>query len=324
MIDIYTDINNSLLKQFIGNNQVVMIEMEKIASDEQAEIISKESLTKEAFADKENKMFPIYDKTSTLMSAMYIAAQADEVPVHIKEAAQQSCDFFGIEANLLAIEKVAEEKVTQLEPNDFIFPAAQKLPVVDSETYKMSETVFLKEANDMSVEDVIVGARKLIGKANQYGIESESDLQKLAMFNGVDRENLSNFVTDLYFQTGDSSLQETQDYITKEASEKELPAIALKIIKMYNNGEHKNIADLLKKISAEDKVKVIKILHKELPIEKVASIDKQQWEEFLVEDEITFKNDFGNFDKTAFEETLNYMTPNEQEMLLSFIENTIK
>jgi len=319
MVDIYTDTNNELLKEFIGNNELLVGELEKISSEQQSEIIPKEGLTKEAFADTENRMFPVYDKASTLMSALYVAAQPEEVPLFVKEAVQSSCDLFGIEANLTSIEKVASEKVINLEADDFIFPAAQKLPVVDEETYKMSETTFLKQANEMSVEDVLIGSRKLFGKAHQYNVEPDADIQKLAMFNGVDRENLSEYVTDLYFQSGNSKLQELNSYITKEASQDELPSIALEIIKMYNNKENKNVADLLKKLSAEDRKKVIKILNKEVDIEKVASINKNEWQDFFVEDEITFKDELGNFDKVAFEESLQYMTPTEQEMLLSFI-----
>jgi alkylhydroperoxidase/carboxymuconolactone decarboxylase family protein YurZ len=320
MVDIYTDKDNTVLKQFMAKHSYAVSELEKIASEEGVELLDKNELTKEAFADKENKMFPVYDKTSTLMSALYVAAQPDEIPVHVKEAVQKSCDIFGIEADLMNIEKVAEQKVNGLEQDDFVFPASRKLPVVDPETYSMSETVFLKEANDLEVEDVIIGARRLYAKAHQYNVTPDSNIEKLAMFNGVNREELSEYLNDVYFQTGNNNMRELKEYVTKEASANELPAIALEIIKMYNNGEGGQAANVLKRLSAEDKEKVIKILNKELGIEKIASIDKQTWKEMFIEDDIDFKDELGNFDKVAFERMLTQMTPTEQALLVKFIE----
>ena len=113
---------------------------------------------------------------------------------------------------------------------------------------------------------------------------------------------------------------EGKEYIVKEASINELPAIALEIIKMYNNGEGGQAANVLKRLSAEDKEKVIKTLNKELGIEKIASIDKQTWKEMFIEDDIDFKDELGNFDKVAFERMLTQMTPTEQALLVKFIE----
>jgi len=328
MVDFYTDTNQSLLKSFLRNNSELVGNLEKTAS-EGGEFIPKEELTKEAFADSVNRMFPIYDKNIANITAMYIMAQADEVPYYVKEAAQEACNIFGLDYDLVGFEKAASVQ-DELDSSDFIFPETKKLPVVDEETFNLSESVFLKVAEELSPEDVILGARRLIKKAEEFNLNYDKTLNKLGLVNGVDLYKLAELAQDVSLVFSGEEVPEEIETLIKTASSETVNITpedsayaAVELIKHVNEktGMSKT-ASLLYKIAAENKLDYVSLDGYNIPVDKIASIPEDEWREVLPYEEIAHFND-GSFDKKAFEELVGNMTPHEQDIIYGFIQKYI-
>jgi len=328
MVDFYTDTNQELLKSFLRNNPEFVDKLEKTAS-ESGEFIPKNELTKEAFADSVNKMFPVYDKNITNITAMYIMAQTDEVPYYVKEAAQEACNIFGLNYDLVGFEKTASVQ-EKLSSSDFIFPETRKLPVVDEETFNLSESVFLKVAEELSPEDVILGARRLIKKAEEFGLDYNKTLDKLGLVNGVDLYKLAELAQDVSLVfSGEKIPEEIESFIKTASAEtiKIVPEdsayIAVELIKHINEKTGINkTASLLYKVASENKFDYIALDGYNIPVDKIASIPEDEWREVLPYEEIAYFNN-GSFDKKAFEEFVSNMTPHEQDIIYGFIQKYI-
>jgi len=317
MYDIYTDINGEFLKEYLTQHPEEKKSLVKEASI-QEELIPKEELTPEAFADKDLMMFPIYSPATARISATYIKAQSDEVPFHVKEAAQKACDAFGLNVNVFEFKKEANLKAAPLNPADFIFPEIKKLPVVDEETYRMSEASFMKVANKLSMADVVSASRKFIKKASLFGIEPNKQIEKLAL---LDRrfspQEVHDECRERFLSTGDERYHELSEMV-KEASYKEIPLIVEQLILLDKEHNIEKTAEVITKLASEAKADIIVIDGVELPFDKVASIPQDEWKEVLPYEDIAFFNENG-FDKEKFEEFVKQAMPHEQDIILSFI-----
>jgi len=315
MVDMYTDKNNLVLKDFLKKNPEYLGELQKEASD--SELISADELTNEAFIDKTNRMFPAYSKESASISALYIMAQEDEIPDFIKQAAQERCDLFDLDFDLIGFKKVASAPA-ELTETDFIFPEKRKLPVVDEETFYASQNVFLKVANELSPEDLILGARRLIKKANEFNVDYNEQIELLAIKKGIDRNKLEKVAEDRYFNSFDNGYLQVKE-VVKTASTEELPTLLMTIMELDKHNNISKVSETLQKVASDNNNGIIIIGNIEIPEEKVASIPADEWKDVLPYEELGFLAD-GEFNKEAFEEEVNNFTPHEMDIITSFIQ----
>ena len=317
MVDFYSDTNQEILKEFIRRNPDTISVLEKNASDDSV-FIPKNELTKEAFADPVNKMFPVYNKHNTIISSMYIMAQADEVPMHVKEAAQEMCDVFGVDFDLVGFQKIASDNNVTLDETDFIFPEKRKLPVVDKETYNTSESVFLKVAAELNPNDLIIGARRFEKKAEVLGVKPSEEITRLSLRNGIDNMALSKEAENRYFETFDKGYLEIKE-IAKTASQDDVPTIMFALFELDKKNEVEKVAETINNIVFDEKNDIITIGNMEIPTEKVANIPEDEWREVLPYEDISFFSS-DEFDKKAFEEEVNNFTPHEKDIIISFVQ----
>jgi len=128
----YTDIQND-------EQMLVFQELVQGASGEVVGLLKSASLSedyddliKEAFADPENRAFPISSLPDTIISAIYLNSQ-DEVDPLVKEACNQALEEWGVpEETLRVTERL--EKTASDENVTYLLPNRKKLPVVDEET----------------------------------------------------------------------------------------------------------------------------------------------------------------------------------------------
>jgi len=317
MFDIYTDINGDFLRSYLAKHPEEKESLVKEASV-QEELIPKEELTPEAFADKDLMMFPIYSPATARISATYIKAQSDEVPFHVKEAAQKACDAFGLDVNVFEFKKEASIKAAPLNPTDFIFPEIKKLPVVNEETYRMSEASFMKVANKLSMADVVSASRRFIKKASLFGIEPSKEIEKMAL---LDRrfspQEVHDECRERFLSTGDERYNELAEMV-KEASYSQLPLIVEELILLDKEHNIEKTAEVITKLASEEKSDIIVVDGVELPFDKVAGIPQDEWREVLPYEDIAFFDENG-FNKEKFEEFVKQAMPHEQDIILSFI-----
>jgi len=325
MLDYYTDKNGSFIKEYLRTHPTDLSTLEKVANENE-EWLEPNSLTKEAFADRDNRALPIFSKTAAMTSALYVKAQADEIPFEVKERVQEACNIYGINTDVFGdspMQKLASEQVT-LSDNDFVFPEKQKLPMVDENTWNMSSDVFMKVAEELSLEDLVIGARRLIKKANELNIEANDELQKLALLDAhISKEDILKEAEYKFFETGDSR------YLTieKTAAERLLDnsySILSDLIALNRDNKIDNTKSTLLKVASISKDDIISIGSCDLPVEKIANIATDEWKEVLPYEEIaSFTDEEGSFDKTAFEHLYQNLTDIEQDIVSGFIQNKI-
>jgi len=321
MIDFYSDENGSFIKEYLKQNPTELDKLEKTASvNEEWPPFS--SLTKEAFADPINMKFPIFSKTAAHTSAIYAKAQADIVPLEVKERIQEACDIFEIDEDVLGYQKIASSNV-ELEDNDFIFPEQKKLPVVDKETWELSSDIFLKVAEELSFEDAVIGARRLIKKAHELNINMiPEELKRLSLKNvHISDEMLKKQSVELFLETGDSRFNEIAK--TASANDNKIEAIRTMIEICRENNMDKT-KTILSKIASVSKDDIITINGLNVHVDKIASIPEDEWKEVLPYEEIDYIfDDNGEFNKEAFEKIYNTLSDTEKDIIESFIQKRL-
>jgi len=326
MFDVYNDNGNEVIKSFLLQNKQYITELEKTASE--GEVILKNELTKEAFADQDNKMFPIYDKASTNLSSLYIMAQADEVPAHVKLAAQEACNAFDIDYDLVSFEKIASAKTTkELVADDFIFDKVQKLPVVDKETLDMSCRAFEKIAYELPFEDLVYGATRFLEKAASLDIELNDTYKKWALQGLINDNKFVKIATERLQETLNMDYKEVvesaQDSFTKVASYG-----ANAIVRMFeidsSIGLNKVAETLENIVELEPKSNLIEFQGDLFYADKIAGIPTDEWVDVLPAEEVNyFIPEEGEFDKVAFEHLANTFTPQESDIVKGFLQKYI-
>jgi len=190
--DIQTDESLAELAAFIPESN---LPKEAISLIKQANLDCEYGdLIKEAFADEENRMFPIYSPEETVLSAIYINNQTKEVPNIVKEACQNSLNEWGIEYIKIEapLKKTASADVNMEEV--MLLPSLGKLPAVDTNMLMKSAAVLSSHFNTLSVAQKVEGSVQLKkfaakygvsmtefdSKFNIYGLDANCDLGKLA------------------------------------------------------------------------------------------------------------------------------------------------
>jgi len=322
LVDYYTDTDGQVLKEFLSKNRVELSKLEKTAAAMDEGWPPYDTLTREAFADPVNKMFPIFSKTAAQISALYVKAQSDEVPMEVKERVQEACDLFDLDEDVIGFQKVAK-LMPKLAAEDFIFPEIRKLPVVDKETFELSQEVFTKIANELSFDDVVVGSRRLMQKAMQLGIDNlDPKIEKLAFVNEhINTGELSKIAHEKFLETGDNRYFEIMK-VANEVPSEEAHFLLREMINVDREHNIDNTADLIQKVATHKKDDIIRLGHSEVPVEKVAGIPEDEWKEVLPYQEIAFFTENG-FDKEAFEKLYYTMSPMEQEIIEAFIQKNM-
>lgn len=317
MVDFYNDNGQNILKEYLRNNPDEIKQLEKNASINE-DWPPFESLSKEAFADKNNLMFPVFSKTAAQISALYAKAQIDTIPVEVKEKIQEACDLFGLEEDILGYTKIAAAP-EELSKEDFIFPENKKLPVVDKNTWELSANVFLKIAEELSLEDAVIGARRLIKKANEFGIKPNKELDVLALKDKhISIESLKKEASNKFFETGDARYLEIEKIASNNINSNfDKLNFLVKLNRENNIDETKTV---LFKVASENKDDIINIDNQSIPVEKLASIPEEEWEEVLPYSNIgALLNEDNSFSKEAFEKLYSGLYDIEKDALKSFI-----
>jgi len=150
-------------------------------------------LIKEAFADQENRMFPIYSPEETALSAIYINQQKEDVPNIVKEACQSALDEWGIRH--IKIEEDLQKEAAAVDFGEtMLLPSLGKLPAVELPMLIKSAAILSGNFDNLSTVQKVEGSVQLKKFAmkhgvsmsefdprfNVYGLDAKCDLAKLS------------------------------------------------------------------------------------------------------------------------------------------------
>lgn len=230
MIDIQKDDTLSVLGARLRDPE------NKVAADllKEASIDNDMSdLVDEAFADRENRMFPIFSPEHAVMSALYM--QTQEVDPLVKEACDNALKDWGIEG--ISTDMKIEKENVGIPEDRFLIPSRMKLPVVDEETLEKSASALKGVFGQLKLPEKLKAAGKLYKFATEeYGVDPSSldeDVLKYALKVPCDLNKLASAVSDRYAET---HFEKYKDMITKIAALKEEIGGSISFDSSTNNG----------------------------------------------------------------------------------------
>ena len=216
---IYVDINND--ENFLLL-QEALIEMD-LPKEARAEIqkvdpdVDYSDLIKEAFADEENRMFPLATEEDTVLSAVYFLKQAESISDgSIKSKISEALSDWGID--YLSVDTMEKEASVLEQDPDFVLAKRKKLPVVDKDTLLKSASVFSSSINSLSLPERVEGAINLNKFATEYGVPFSSfgeDIGAYSLTRGCDLSKLSVSILDRLENVDAESAVKYEEMLTK-------------------------------------------------------------------------------------------------------------
>ncbi len=215
MIDIQNDEGLETLKNRLEDrSNLSAVELLKTASVD----VDFNDIINEAFADTENRKFPIYSPEMAVMSAMYM--QTQDVEPLVKQACLNSLKEWGIDD--ISTDMLLKEAAVEIPDEMFLIPSKRKLPAIDEETLQKSASTLIGHFASLSISDKVEASGQLYKIATtEYGIAPEDLDEKIVRYAQeapCDLNKLAMSVTERYAETHDAKYK---DMIQKIASLKE-------------------------------------------------------------------------------------------------------
>jgi hypothetical protein len=173
------------------------------------------NMVDEAFADKENRMFPIFTPEYATMSALYM--QTQDVDPLVKEACDKALKDWGIEG--ISTEMKIDSNHVGIPDDRFLIPSRMKLPVVDKDSLEKSASALNGVFGQLELPEKLKAAGKLYKFATEeYGMspnELSEDVLRYALRVPCDLNKLASSVSERYAET---HMDEYKEMITKIAN----------------------------------------------------------------------------------------------------------
>jgi hypothetical protein len=230
MIDIQTDNTLAVLGARLRDPEnIVAADLLKTASID----TDFSDLVDDAFADKENRRFPIFSPEYAAMSALYM--QVQEVDPLVKEACDKALRDWGIEG--ISTDMKIEKDAINVPEDRFLVPSRMKFPVVDEETLEKSASALKGVFHTLELPEKLKAAEKLYKFATmEYGVDPEEldeDILRYALKVPCDLNKLASAVSERYAET---HFDKYKDFIEKVASLKDDIGGSISFDESLNNG----------------------------------------------------------------------------------------
>ncbi len=316
LIDIYSDNNQEVLIKIAEDFPNIINRLTEVGT---VELQDKSGLTDNAFAWPEEKLYPIYTKEAALLSSVYM--EGVEVPAFVVENCIGACAAFGVDVEIGTMEKTAEEE--SLAASDFVLPGRRKLPVVDASTYTRSEGLFLRNLDDFSIDETIIGAKQLIKKASEIGVSSDDNLQKLSLNGQLNVAHATELSRSRYAETADPEYLSISERLAGQRYSS-VEKIAEWVNDLDTADRRNNIntsSAILSVMEPITKEEALLLGNIEIPFEKIAQIDEDEWTDILGRDDVDSLFKEGSLNNKKLVEIILDSSAIEYDILSSFIQN---
>ncbi len=196
------DIQNDDMLQILGErlrdpDNIVAADLLKSAS------ISEDysDLVDEAFADRENRKFPIFSPEYAAISAMHM--QVQDVKPLVKEACNKALADWGIEN--ISTSSIVETENQGIPLDRFLIPTKHKLPVIDEASLEKSASALKGIFGQLKLPEKLKAAEKLYKFATtEFGMspdDLDEDVLRYSLNASCDLNKLASSVSDRYAET---------------------------------------------------------------------------------------------------------------------------
>ncbi len=190
-------------------------------------------LVNEAFADQENRRFPIFSPEYTAMSALHM--QVQDVDPLVKEACDKALSDWGIHG--ISTDTIVDSENQGIPLDRFLIPTKHKLPVIDEASLEKSASALKGIFGQLKLPEKLKAAEKLYKFAtSEFGMspdDLDEDILRYSLNASCDLNKLANSISDRYAET--HSL-EYKNILHKVASLKDDVGGAISFDKDLNSG----------------------------------------------------------------------------------------
>ena len=272
-----------------------------------------DDLVKEAFADQENRRFPIFSPEMAVISAVYM--QHQDVDPLVKEACENALNEWGIEGvSCDRLEKTAS--FDEIPEDAFLLKEAQKFPVLDEETLEKSAYAVKSMLGKLGMPERVEACTNLYKKAvYEYGVDPVdlgAEVVSYAQEAPCSITKLAMAVNERHAETGYDGYEEFLEKIAKFANMEKSNYI---FDKSVNSGIAIDLFALDKEAGVIDKFDAIKdvfnspfYVNDEGELEKSASVSTVVIGEYYIPEDALekvardeFASEFPGFDEEVFD-----------------------
>jgi hypothetical protein len=216
MIDQNTDPTFSLLKQIVSARPGIKNQVKTASVGED----QRNRLPKTAFADPENRLFPVHTPEQAILSSAYAQKQANISP-SVRDRISGALEVHGCKVAVSLPEEDATEKVASEEV--YLLGRRKQFPIRGPEDVPQAASFFCKHAYKLNPEEASEAAALLVKTAG-FG-SSVPDLPiKVLQYAGLAKSDLgkaAEWIEARYEITEDKSYLKLASLLQKNATERE-------------------------------------------------------------------------------------------------------
>jgi hypothetical protein len=185
-----------------------------------------------------------------------------------------------------------------------------------------------KVASELDARDIIVSHRQLVKKAEEFGVDVSDEQRVLGLYGHIDGIAARSMLHDRYLATGDSTYTKIAEEIDTDYvyQHQKVASILIDIADLdTNNGVEESPYDTIRNIVVPgDDMDSLHINGREIPMEKVASIDPEDWTQIFPDSIVEEMFSTGDIDSALLGDIVDSSSEVEKEAMELFIVDKIR
>ena len=148
------------------------------------------ALPDSAFADPDNRKFPVHTAVHAALSCAY-SKLASDLPAPVANNIKVACEVFGLKDELFAVTKTAEAVFNS---GDYLLPDLKLLSVKTANEVKRAQVELLGALPKLDLEHRATACANLVKRADEFKVALHPEVQKLAGFVLSSTADLRNWI----------------------------------------------------------------------------------------------------------------------------------
>jgi hypothetical protein len=323
MIDQNTDITFHVLNSIVQESPDLAAHIKTAQVGEEV----RATLTKHAFADPDNRLFPIHTKADAVLSKAYTTKLANVAP-HVVQAIDNALDMYNVDRSIFAKTAI---KVASTREYTYLLPETRQLPIRNKSDIKVAEDRLLAIKSKLSAKSLVKAATILTKQASIYGLNVKPEIMQMAGITKCDTGKTAEWIDARSYATSNTKIASMYKWLATEvtklgssSSREDLVKIAQALDTLDSKADikkhyGKSIPDPVTtvfstKIAMEH---VLDLGGKEVPLRKLLEVDPNVYGDILghdVKDEICDAS--GNIDETKMGEVFATLPKDMKDLLV--------
>ncbi len=211
MLDQNTDITFHVLHRIVSESPRIAEHVKTASVGEEV----RNTLSKHAFADPDNRLYPIHTKADAILSKAYTTKMAN-IASHVVNAIDNALDIYNVDRSIFQARKVTKV-ASQREP-DYLLEDRKQLPIRSRSDIKLAQERLLSVKSKLKPTELVSAAVKLTKHAAVHNEDLSSDILQLAGVTKCDTEKTASWIDARSYATSNEKLASAYRWLAKTVS----------------------------------------------------------------------------------------------------------